>query len=86
MGTGSPVKMNIAGGLEKLRIALDQKQPIRLPFSVLDYHLMSKSRILHGHTHTDRIVIEGRLVEPEFALTVAADVVEVLRSAGLTRA
>jgi hypothetical protein len=75
----------MADGLKKLKSALDQKQSIALPFSDLDYHLMSKARILHGHTHTDRIVIEGRLVEPEFALSVAADIVEVLRSAGLTR-
>jgi hypothetical protein len=31
-----------------------------------------QSGILHGHTHSDRVVISGRLVDPEFALTVVA--------------
>jgi hypothetical protein len=86
IGSAGPSgKMRLEQALRKLRTALEGKQPLALPFSYLDYHLMSKLRILHSHTHTDRIVIEGRLVEPEFALTVVADVVEVLRSAGLIR-
>ncbi len=59
------------------------KQALALPFGFLDYHLMSKLRILHGQCHSDRVMISGRLVEPEFALTVVADLVQVLMSTGL---
>jgi hypothetical protein len=44
---------------------------------------MSKLRILHGHTHSDRVAISDSLVEPEFALTVVEDLVQVLRSTGM---
>lgn len=51
----------------------------------LEYHLMRKLQILHGHTHSDQVVISGRLVEPGFAHTVVEDLVQVLRTAGLAR-
>ena len=78
-------KMTFQHGLSELRTRLDAKQPCRLPFEFLDYHLMSKLRILHGSTHSDRVVVSGRLVEPEFALSVANDLVQVMRSTGLAR-
>ncbi|MDR3718699.1 MAG: hypothetical protein P4K98_07845 [Bryobacteraceae bacterium] len=46
---------------------------------------MRKLQILHGHTHSDQVVISGRLVEPGFAHTVVEDLVQVLRTAGLAR-
>jgi hypothetical protein len=78
-------KLTLEQGLVELRKTLDARQPCRLPFTFLDYHLMSKLRILHGHTHSDRVEISGRLVDPGFALTVLADLVEVLKSVGLSR-
>ncbi len=57
-----------------------------LPFTALDYHLMQKLRMLHARTHPERAVVEGRRLEPEFALTAAQDLVEVLRSLGLVQA
>jgi hypothetical protein len=78
-------KLTFQQGLTEVGKRLEAKQPCRLPFEFLDYHLMSKLRILHGHTHSDRVVISGRLLEPEFALTVVGDLAQVLRSTGLAR-
>ena len=78
-------KMTLAQGLLQVEKSLQAKQPGQLPFTFLDYHLMSKLRILHANTHPDSVVISGRLVDPEFALTVVADLVEVLRSVRLAR-
>ncbi len=83
---GNPSKkLTLEQGLTEVGKTLKARQSCRLPFTFLDYHLISKLRILHGHTHSDRVVISGRLVDPEFALTVLADLVEVLKSVGLSR-
>lgn len=80
---GQAKNMTLAHGLTQVRKSVESNQPGRLTFTFLDYHLMSKIRILHGHTHSDWVLISGRLIEPEFALTVVADLVEILRSVGL---
>jgi hypothetical protein len=79
----SPGRMTFDHGLAEVGERLKAKQALALPFDFLDYHLMSKLRILHGNCHSDRVVVSGRLVEPEFALTVVTDLVQVLRSTGL---
>ena len=74
--------------LSKLRTVIDsQRQSTKgtVPFSYLHYHLMSKLRILHGHTHAGRVATSGKL-QPELALSVTQDLIEVLRSAGLAQA
>jgi len=81
----APGRMTFDGGLTELGKRLKAKQPLALRLDFLEYHLMSKLRILHGQCHSDRVLISGRLVDPEFALTVAADLVQVLRSTGLAR-
>lgn len=83
--SSQPGKLTIDQGLRKVGKALEQKQKLRLAFTFLDYHLMSKLRILHGNKHSDRVVISERLVDPGFALTVVPDIVEVLKSVGLLR-
>jgi hypothetical protein len=55
-----------------------------VPFTLLDYHLMQKIRLLHGATHADSAATRGP-IPPELALTAATDLVVVLKSAGLTR-
>ncbi|MBK9169106.1 MAG: hypothetical protein IPM24_16790 [Bryobacterales bacterium] len=82
---GPPEKRTLDHAITELGERLRAKKRVRLPFEFLDYHLLSKLRILHGRTHSDRVVISGRLVDPEFALTVVADLVQVLSSVGLTR-
>ena len=79
----APGRITLDQGLAEVGERLKAKQALALPFDFLDYHLMSKLRILHGHCHSDRVVISGRLVEPELALTVVTDLVQVLRSTGL---
>ena len=83
---GNPLgRMTFDQSLTEVGERLKAKQALALPLDFLAYHLMSKLRILHGQCHSDRVVISGRLVEPEFALTVVADLVQVLRSTGLAR-
>ena len=64
--TSGKKSMNLATGLKDLKQLLESKVIVpKLPFTDLDYHLMSKIRILHGHTHADRVVINGRLINPQ---------------------
>ncbi len=56
-----------------------------VPFDMLSYHLMHKMRILHGRTHVGRVVADGRTISPDLALTVAADLVEILAGIGLVK-
>jgi hypothetical protein len=62
-----------------------KSQP-RGQFDFLDYHLMQKMRLLHARTHPTRTASIGRSIKPEFALTIAEDLVEVLTSGGFARA
>jgi hypothetical protein len=64
-----------------LRDLLAKKEPATLPFTELDYHLMSKLRLLHQRTHVEHGI--SRPLRPELALTAAQDLAEVLRSVGL---
>jgi hypothetical protein len=45
----------------------------------LEYHLAHKIRLLHAQTHTGVVTEIGRPIHPEFALTVAEDLAELLR-------
>jgi hypothetical protein len=67
--------------LPMLRDLLSNRTPAKLPFTELDFHLMSKLRVLHQRTHVERAI--SRLLSPELALTAAQDLVELLRSVGL---
>ena len=72
--------------LEKLGLILsDATAKTTVPLDFLAYHLIQKMRILHGRTHPGRVKTDGRAIEPELALTVAMDLVEVLRCAGFVR-
>jgi hypothetical protein len=69
--------------LKELKRILDDKEERRSsPFTDLGYHLAHKLRILHAGTHAGRVVVNGRVVTPEFGLTAAQDAVEVLISLG----
>jgi hypothetical protein len=82
----TPGNRNLADLLKKLdSVITDSATKGTVPFDALSYHLMQKLRILHGRTHVGRVVADGRAVSPDLALTVAADVVEVLRSTGLAK-
>lgn len=81
---GIPFRRDLYQMLGKLRDILeDSARQTTVPFSYLDYHLVSKMRIVHAWTHPGSVVKQGRRLEPEFALTIAEDLVEVLTSAGM---
>jgi hypothetical protein len=44
----------------------------------LEYHLAQKIRLVHGHTHGTAPSRTGRHLRPEFALSVAEDLIELL--------
>jgi hypothetical protein len=51
-------------------------------WSDIEYHLAHKIRLLHAQTHTAALVESGRPIRPEFALTVAEDLAELMRTWG----
>jgi hypothetical protein len=70
---------DIGNLLPALKLILDDKDAREgAPFSDLDYHLLSKLRLLHARTHPERAT-RDRLT-PELALSAAQDIVAVLRS------
>jgi hypothetical protein len=82
----APGNRNLADLLRKLDAVLaDGTAKGTVPFDALAYHLIHKLRILHGRTHVGRVVADGRAISPDLALTVSADLVEVLCCAGLTK-
>jgi hypothetical protein len=79
-------RTTFAKALDRLREKISSSDSkLRLPLQPLDYHLLSKMRILHSNTHPDKIVISGRILDPDFCLSVVADLVQVLRSCNLVR-
>lgn len=75
---------SLADLLKKLESVLaDANTKATVPLDPLSLHLIQKMRILHGRTHVGRVVTDGRAITPELALTVATDLVEVLRCASL---
>jgi hypothetical protein len=78
-----PGKWDLGTLLRKLdSITAGGKNKTNVPLDLLAYYLIQKIRLLYSKTHIDRRVIEGRPMAPELALTVATDLVEVLRCAG----
>jgi IS1 family transposase len=72
-------RQDLGSLLQKLKSLLDDKLARETaPFSDLDYHLLSKLRLLHARTHPERAT-RDRLT-PELALSAAEDIVAVLRS------
>ena len=68
--------------LQALGDQLNRKDEGAAPFTYLDYHLMHKIRLLHARTHPGKVASMGRAIKPEFALTVAEDLIEILTSCG----
>ena len=54
-------------------------------FRDLDYHLAQKIRLVHGKTHAPQVGASGTPLWPEFALSVVADLVELLKGLGYCR-
>ncbi|MCZ2155864.1 MAG: hypothetical protein LC114_18505 [Bryobacterales bacterium] len=79
-------RMALSDALKSIEAQLQNKENgLKLPLQPLDYHLLSKIRILHGSTHSDRVIISGRILDPEFCLSVVSDLLQVLRSCGLVQ-
>ena len=81
---GTSCQRGFAKMLDKLKELLDAPGVKPVPFDHLGYHLMHKKRLLHAWTHAGRVSEKGRAMQPEFALTIAEDLVEVLTLVGCT--
>ncbi len=79
---GISYQRDFNGMLQKLAELLEDRGESGLQFGFFDYHLMHKIRLLHARTHPGKVALSRRPIKPEFALTVAEDLVEVLISAG----
>jgi hypothetical protein len=77
-----PFQRDFSKMLDKLADLLRAQPGKPLRFDFLSYHLMQKMRLLHARTHAGRVVTMGRAMRPEFAMTIAEDLIEVLLLAG----
>lgn len=78
---------NFAATLAKMgwSILEAKEKKAKPPYPELAYHLAEKLRLLHQYTHAGGAVRKGRPVSPELALTVAHDLIEILRELGYAR-
>jgi len=61
---------------------LIEKQRGTCGWTELEYHLAHKIRLVHARTHAVQTAKTGRALTPEFALSVAEDLIELLRAWG----
>jgi hypothetical protein len=78
---GQPTGRDLWVALTKVKELLERTRGSG-GWSDIEYHLAHKIRLLHAQTHTGRVVETGRPIRPEFALTVAEDLAELLRTWG----
>jgi hypothetical protein len=76
---GHAVGRDLAADLRTVKGLLDGPSRAGCGWSDLEYHLAHKIRLMHAQTHTGAVTDTGRPIRPEFALTVAEDLAELLR-------
>lgn len=71
---------------EMLRRLHEEIQNKKSAFSSISYPIMESVRIMHQSTqHPGRVVIQGRPIRPQFALTIAEGMVEILTCLGIVQ-
>jgi hypothetical protein len=68
------------------RLLEDSQQRDTCGWTQLEYHLAHKIRLVHGQTHATQTAKSGRVLRPEFALSVVEDLVELLSIWGYCKA
>jgi hypothetical protein len=76
---GHTAGRDLAADLRTVRGLLDGPTRATCGWSDLEYHLSHKVRLLHAQTHIGTVTDTRRPIRPEFALTVAEDLAELLR-------
>lgn len=67
--------------LRTIKNLLETQKP-SCGWTELEYHLAHKIRLVHSQTHAAQVAKSGRALTPEFALSVAEDLIELLRTWG----
>lgn len=76
---GHQAGRDLAADLRTVKGLLEGSTRESCGWSDIEYHLAHKIRLLHAQTHTGVVTDQGRQIRPEFALTVAEDLAELLR-------
>jgi hypothetical protein len=77
---GHPVLMDLGRDLQRVKGLLeDRTVRSTCGWDDLEYHLLQKIRLVHAQTHPGAVLAAGKLLSPEFALSVADDLLELLR-------
>jgi hypothetical protein len=76
---GRSLRRDLGTDLQTVRDLLNGPTRETCGWSDLEYHLAHKIRLLHAQTHPTVVTDAGRPIRPEFALTVAEDLAELLR-------
>jgi len=82
---GHPIRRDLWADLQTVKGLLKPPTRDSCGWSDLEYHLAHKIRLLHAQTHIGNVVESGRAIRPEFALTVAEDLAELMRIWGYVR-
>jgi len=70
---------DLSGNLQVVKKLLDgSAEDGACGWTYLEYHLAQKIRLVHGQTHATAPTKSGRSLRPEFALSVAEDLIELL--------
>jgi len=76
---GRPVGRDLFDDLQTIKKLLeDSQQRDTCGWTQLEYHLAHKIRLIHGQTHATETAKSGRVLRPEFALSVVEDLIELL--------
>jgi hypothetical protein len=76
---GCPVGRDLFDDLQTIKKLLeDSHLRDTCGWTHIEYHLAHKIRLVHGQTHATQTAKSGRVLRPEFALSVVEDLVELL--------
>jgi hypothetical protein len=76
---GRASNRDLFGDLQAVKKLLeDDKHRETCGWGQLEYHLAHKIRLVHGQTHPTQTAKTGRVLRPEFALSVVEDLIELL--------
>jgi len=74
---GHPTRRDLFNDLQTVK-KLIEGQKGTCGWRELEYHLAHKIRLPHAQTHATQIAKTGRILKPEFALSVAENLIELL--------
>jgi hypothetical protein len=78
---GHPTGRDLFADLQTIKRLIEQRRDT-CGWTELEYHLAHRIRLIHARTHATETAKSGRPLKPEFALSVAEDLIELLTTWG----